>query len=388
MMKDNGSYCPLIFNEIYADSSGEYRLCCHARSTETSKKYKSQTHKPFEYFNSPEMEEKRDMVLSGQKLPECVACYKQEEINPMGESYRQRKVRQHEIKMPTYVDKVTLKLRINGSYCNLSCYMCIPYNSSTRRNEMNKIYPDGWDFFSSSKFESVKHKEYDMIVNDIIDNIEKVDKIHITGGEPLQLPKHWELIDRIPDEHAKNITLVYDTNLTELRYKNHSVYDVQNKFKHVNWGVSCDHYQDRLSFIRYPIDVKQFENNLQEIIDANFHTYLNCTISLLNVFDLDKINDYYRKKFNVNINFNSIVTTPRFLSIRHLPYDVKQELLKKYSSMSYITDRRGIDKYQLVRTELKLDGDESKLNEAFNYMDKLSKNRNFDWKTLWPDFLV
>ena len=38
MMKDNGSYCPLIFNEIYADSSGEYRLCCHARSTKLSKK--------------------------------------------------------------------------------------------------------------------------------------------------------------------------------------------------------------------------------------------------------------------------------------------------------------------------------------------------------------
>ena len=123
MMKDNGSYCPLIFNEIYADSSGEYRLCCHARSTETSKKYKSQTHKPFEYFNSPEMENKRDEVLSGTKLPECVTCYKQEEVNPEGESYRQRKVRQYQYDMPTHVDKVNLKLRINGTYCNLSCYM-------------------------------------------------------------------------------------------------------------------------------------------------------------------------------------------------------------------------------------------------------------------------
>ena len=51
--------------------------------------------------------------------------------------------------------------------------MCIPYNSSTRRNEMNEIYPDGWDFFSKSKFVSVKHKEYEMIVEDILDNIEK-----------------------------------------------------------------------------------------------------------------------------------------------------------------------------------------------------------------------
>ena len=385
MMKDNGSYCPLIFNEIYADSSGEYRLCCHARSTETSRKYKSQTHKPFEYFNSPEMEDKRDKVLSGTKLPECITCYKQEEVNPDGESYRQRKLRQYSYELPTHVDKVNLKLRINGSYCNLSCYMCIPYNSSTRRNEMNKIYPEGWDFFSTSKFVSVKHKEYEMIVEDILNNIGKVDTIHITGGEPLQLPNHWKLIDRIPKEHAKNIKLVYDTNLTELRYKNHSVYDIEDKFKSVYWGVSCDHFQDKLSWIRYPIDVKQFEKNLKEMLDSGFNANISCTISLLNVFDLIDINNYYKNKFGANVNFNSIVTTPNFLSIRHLPIDVKQKLLKQLDVPVY--DRRGVSKFQLVKTQLKLEGDTTKLEKAYNYMDKLSKNRNFDWRKLWPDFL-
>ena len=385
MMKDNGSYCPLIFNEIYADSSGEYRLCCHAGSTKLSRKYKSQTHKPFEYFMSPEMEDIRDKVLSGEKIKACKTCYKQEEVNPNGESYRQRKIAQHIHNLPTHVDKVNLKLRINGSYCNLSCYMCIPYNSSTRRNEMNKIYPEGWDFFSSSKFESVKHKEYDMIVQDIIDNIEKVNKIHITGGEPLQLPKHWELIERIPAEHAKNIDLVYDTNLTELRYKNHSVYDVEEKFRSVYWGVSCDHYEDKLSWIRYPIDVEKFENNLKEMLDAGFNVNLQVTISLLNVHDLIEINRHYGQKFNVVVNFNSIVDTPNFLSIKNLPKDVKSKLLQKYNIPYY--DKRGIEKFQLVKTQLKKQGNSENLKLAYDYMDKLSKNRNFDWKKLWPDFL-
>jgi len=383
-MKDNGSYCPLIFNEIYADNSGEYRLCCHAKSTKTSQKYKSQNHKPFDYFMSNEMEDKRNKVLSGEKLPECATCYKQEEHGD--ESYRKKKIRHYKNKLPTHVDKVTLKLRINGSYCNLSCYMCIPYNSSTRRNEMNKIYPEGWEFFSNSKFESVKHREYDMIVNDIIDNIEKVDRIHITGGEPLQLPKHWELIDRIPEEHAKNIDLVYDTNLTELRYKNHSVYDVQNKFRKVVWGVSCDHVNDKLSWIRYPIDVKQFENNLKEIKEAGFNVILNCTISLLNIHDLLEIHKYYKTKFGVVVNFNSVVTTPNFLSIQHLPDDVKDKLIDDYNLPNFV-DKWGAKKMNLVLTQLKLKGDTKNLKQAYDYMDKLSKNRNFDWRTLWPDFL-
>ena len=383
MMKDNGSYCPLIFNEIYADNSGEYRLCCHAKSTKTSQKYKSQNHKPFDYFMSNEMEDKRNKVLSGEKLPECATCYRQEEHGD--ESYRKKKIRHYKNKLPTHVDKVTLKLRINGSYCNLSCYMCIPYNSSTRRNEMNKIYPEGWDFFSSSKFESVKHKEYDMIVNDIIDNIEKVNKIHITGGEPLQLPKHWELIERIPPEHAKNIELVYDTNLTELRYKNHSVFEIEDKFKSVIWGVSCDHYQDKLSWIRYPIQVKQFEKNLKEMLDNGFRIDLNCTISILNIFDLWNIYKYYRDNFGLHMNFNSIVNTPNFLSIKNLPRKTKNKLLEYYKMPLY--DRRGIDRFQLIRTHLKLDGDETLLNQAFDYIERLSANRNFDWKKLWPDFL-
>ena len=263
--------------------------------------------------------------------------------------------------------------------------MCIPYNSSTRRNEMNKIYPEGWDFFSSSKFESVKHKEYDMIVNDIIDNIEKVNKIHITGGEPLQLPKHWELIERIPPEHAKNIELVYDTNLTELRYKNHSVFEIENKFKSVIWGVSCDHYQDKLSWIRYPIQVDQFEKNLKEMLDNGFRIDLNCTISILNIFDLWDIYKYYRNNFGLHMNFNSIVSTPRFLSIKNLPRKTKVKLLEYYKMPLF--DKRGIDRFQLIRTHLKLDGDETLLNQAFDYIEKLSANRNFDWKKLWPDFL-
>jgi organic radical activating enzyme len=331
------------------------------------------------------MENKRDEVLSGTKLPECVTCYKQEEVNPDGESYRQRKVRQYQYDMPTHVDKVNLKLRINGTYCNLSCYMCIPYNSSTRRNEMNLIYPEGWDFFSSSKFESVKHKEYDMIVQDIIDNIEKVNKIHITGGEPLQLPKHWELIERIPAEHAKNIELVYDTNLTELKYKNHSVFEIEDKFKSVIWGVSCDHYQDKLSWIRYPIQVNQFEKNLREMIDNGFRIDLNCTISILNIHDLLDMYKYYKSNFGLEMNFNSIVSTPDFLSIKHLPKKIKDGLLKYYKIS--IRDKRGIDRFQLVKTHLKQDGDETQLDKAYDYVEKLSANRNFDWKKLWPDFL-
>ena len=370
MMKDNGSYCPLIFNEIYADSSGEYRLCCHAQSTPVSKKYKSQTHKPFDYFLSKEMEENRNKVLSGEKIPACTYCYKQEETNPEGESYRQRKIRQYQFSLPTHVDKVNLKLRINGSYCNLSCYMCIPYNSSSRRNEMNKIYPEGWDFFSSSRFAPVKFSEYELIVQDILDNIEKVQKIHITGGEPLQLPNHWKLIERIPAEHAKNIDLVYDTNLTELRYKNHSVYDIVDKFKHVHFGVSCDHFGKKLEWIRYPIDVKKFEQNLKDCKDIV--SQLNCTVSILNIHDLIEIERYYYQNFKLKVVFNNVARGPQFLSICNFDDKIKKQLIKKYSHLIFVVDELKKPSWGL-------------LEQGKEYCQRLSDHRGFQYKELWPN---
>ena len=42
----------------------------------------------------------------------------------------------------------------------------------------------------------------------ILENIEYVERFNITGGEPLQLDRMWQLMERIPEEHAKNITYV------------------------------------------------------------------------------------------------------------------------------------------------------------------------------------
>ena len=396
---DNGTYCPLIFNEIYADSSGEYRLCCHADSSDCSRKYKIQTHNPFEYFMSPDMEEKRKLVLSGQKLPECHICYEQEKetyiIAEKGisavKSYRTKAFKKlfnltSNYSPPTSVNKINLKLRINGNFCNLSCAMCIPFNSSTRRSEMDKIYPEGWDFFSSSKYVPLKSERWELIVDDIIENIDKINSMHLTGGEPLQLPKHWELLNRIPDEYAKQISLQYDTNFTKLQYKNYHIRDIVNKFKNVYFGISCDHYGEKLGYIRYPIDVKQFETNLKDTEDITNKT-INCTVSLLNIEDLIQITDYYKNNFNVACRFSSIVRTPRWMSVKHLPEERKKQLIDLYIP-TYNNTEDYFDQVEIsyaVR-ELEQKGKPESIIQLKSYLRKLSENRNIDHTKLWPQY--
>ena len=389
-MKMNKTYCPLLFNEIYADSSAQYRLCCHAKITKELFQYSSQTHTPFEYFNSPEMEDKRNLVLAGKELRECKKCYEMEYLT--GQSYRTKAFKdlpytidkdtgEKNINWPIDIDKVTLKLRINGTYCNLSCYTCIPYNSSSRRNEMNEIYPEGWKW--GRTFASIKSKEWDLIVNDIIENIDKVSVMHITGGEPLQLPKHWEMLNRIPDEYAKQIELHYDTNFTKLQYKNQHVRDIENRFKLVYWGISCDHYGEKLEYIRYPINVEEFENNLLDTKDFKFKG-INVTTSILNIEDLLQIKEYYVNNFNLVVKFTSVVMAPKILSIRNLPEKKKEVLINLYKNRK---DRAGNDEFIYVISELKKSGNSHNLKEGIKYIRKLSKHRNMNHVDLWPQYI-
>ena len=147
----------------------------------------------------------------------------------------------------------------------------------------------------------------------------------------MQLPSHWKLIEKIPNDHAKHITLYYDTNLTELRYKGKSIFDYVDKFQDIRLGISADHYGDKEAWIRYPKDIKKFEANLREA--KSIIKGINVTVSLLNVFDLYDIKDYYWSNFGIKTTFQNIVRGPQFLSVRNLDEKIKQELIEKYKDL-------------------------------------------------------
>lgn len=383
------SYCPAAFKEIYSDNKGVYRLCCHALYSKDFKHMNEKSDGPFEFFLSSAMEEVRLKMMLGEEIKECKKCTNQEKIGVT--SYRQRYIKRYGY--TDEINKITLKLRINGSFCNLGCYMCHPYNSSTRRNEMKEIYKNEEKFLEKFPIteemkklkinpnhfafdnKSVNYKNWNNIMQNILDNIHLVSELHMTGGEPLQLPKHWEFLNNIPSEHAKNIKVTYDTNATQIRYKNHNIYDIKDKFKEVHFSVSCDHYKDKLKWIRYPIDVELFEKNIKEMKDNDISFNIAVTASILNIDDIDDIEKYYNN-MGIDCTFFSCVVNPRILSICNLPEQIKKTYIKKYSKSNkdFIIN-------ELMRPSWNL------LDDGLRYCDDLSKNRNFNFRELWKDWI-
>jgi organic radical activating enzyme len=378
----NKSYCAAAFNHIYSDSNSRYKLCCHAFAhTSEVSMYNSNEHSPFEYFLSPEMENIRDRMLEGQPIGGCEKCY---DIEASGyRSPRQYRYNRHfeNSEYPTEPCEVELKLRIFGNHCNLSCYMCIPYNSTTRAKELKEIgmydqYSLGVDYevlLSKDKFQNIE--------DDVIKNIHLVKTIHFTGGEPFLLPRHYSFLERIPDEHKEHIFVTYDTNGTVLEYKGKSVFELLRKFKRTSFCLSCDHYGDKLAFIRHPIDVKSFEDNirtLQQVSkrDPKFKiSELRATISILNVEDLYEIREYYKKEFNIKIFFNNVVNSPRSLNVKNHPR--KEQLIEKYS---------GDPSMNSVLKNLSKPSNPKEWNDAMDYLEKLSNHRGINFRDYWTDY--
>ena len=412
----NNSYCSLLFNEIYSDNRGCYNLCCFATAdNHLEKKFKTKDVTPFEFYLSKEMDEIREKALKGEIIESCQRCYHEEEM--VGSSKRLMSNKQiRNIPPPTKVEKVTLKLRTFGNYCNLSCISCHPTNSTGRIKELTAtgqltkledVGSNGEIFFpfrESAGFESsnykqagaspyvgfearLGYKEWQATKKDILDNIDKIESFHIQGGEPLLIPQHWQLLmEDISDADAKNIRLHYNTNLTKLRYKDYTVYDLIKKFGHVEFSVSCDHIGDKLHFMRYPIDVEEFENNLIEVWPNVCQ--IACTVQLLNVNDLPEIADYYEKKYKIPVSFTGYVEHPQFMNIRHLPNNFKEKLIERYSEKSfgiYANKERVYPKSNLFVSELMKDGDKYWIIKALEYLDTLGKHRGIDWRKLWED---
>lgn len=359
------TYCAVAFRQIYSDNAGRYRLCCHADDHPELKKYNTRNRKPFEHFLGAEMEDIRNSMMSGERIAGCEICYKMEERGH--KSWRQWKYNTI-YPFSANVEKVALKLRIMGSFCNLGCYMCYPYNSSTRRLELKSKDID-WAAYDRDTI-NISTRRYQEIVDDILANIQLVDYINVTGGEPLQLPRMWQLMDRIPDNHAKNITLGFDTNLTQLEFEDWNVWQLVDRFKEIRLGVSCDHFGDKLAWIRYPIDVNQFEKNL--IAAKSIVSNINVTVSLLNINDLHEIRDYYK---DFDVTFTGINTNPTMLSIRNLPQQVKDRLTIKYADLPIVVQ-------ELDKPIIKGD-----LQKGLDYCRKLNSQRNINFDALFHDLI-
>jgi sulfatase maturation enzyme AslB (radical SAM superfamily) len=209
----------------------------------------------------------------------------------------------------------------NTNFCNLKCRYCGPRFSSRWDSEIKGI-----EIVTSTDITPY----IDMLFQ------ENLHWLYFTGGEPLISSDHWKILELLIDKGlSKNISLLYNTNLSTLTYKNKNVFNLWEQFKFTSINVSIDATGEPLSYIRSGSDWNKIEANIgflyknqTNILSMNFTP----VISVLNIWFLHDLLVYAKDK-NINVT-PTILDGPDYLSLNVIPDKLKDLALKKVEQVS------------------------------------------------------
>lgn len=205
----------------------------------------------------------------------------------------------------------------NTNLCNLKCRYCGPHFSSQWAEELDK-------------FPSIQRQD----ISDYKDTLitDSLHWMYFTGGEPLINSEHWELLEELVASGRSNcISLMYNTNLTTIKYKDKNIIDIWKQFKTVNIQCSIDAIGAPLEYIRSGTSWTKIESNLNQLLKNSLNSNINITLmpvlSILNIWFVDELYKYARLN---SIAVNPIVLTgPDYLALNVVPDGLKSLALEK-----------------------------------------------------------
>lgn len=230
-----------------------------------------------------------------------------------------------------------VQVKAFGNQCNLDCYMCIPYDSTTRMHTMNSDDLKGEKVFTANS-KKIKKKlrkaAIDNVIDDIVDVAPYIYNLKLIGGEPLVMKKFYTLLERIVESgHAKNIMLKYQTNMSILEFEKIKISKFIPYFQLFEFTVSLDGIEEENNYIRRRSNWENIVSNMLHVgLYPNVEININGTISFLSVLRFYKLIAWAQKNGDDIINqINwSCIRGPEKLCAYVLPQKLKDKLIPMY----------------------------------------------------------
>lgn len=317
------TYCALPFNHLYVESTGDLKPCCIGSRFNSYTNLKDMSIE--EAFNTEEYKKLRLDLLNGIKNPLCNSCWNKEEKGIL--SHRQQ-VGQTENVLGVWEEYYTkdgymkpefeyLDIRFSN-LCNFKCIMCTHDYSSSWYEERHK---------KEGRPKVLKVKEN--IVSELIPYIKKLKSIYFAGGEPLIMPEHFELLSYL-HKHNRDISIVYNTNLSVIKYDTTDLVNMWKDFKSVMVQVSVDGMYEIGEKIREGFKTDRFIENIKVIKNNNITYHISHTTATYNVKNIyNFINELLDSGVINNTNevsINNFVVTPEKYCISNLSTEEKIEI--------------------------------------------------------------
>jgi organic radical activating enzyme len=175
----------------------------------------------------------------------------------------------------------------------------------------------------------------DGMLEQMLPHIPYLEQVYFAGGEPLIMKEHYFMLEKLIEAGKTDVRIQYNTNFSELAFKDKHVFDYWKHFKNVSVGASLDASGERAELMRKGTDWEQTVENRRRMMAEVPHVdfYISATVSAMNVLH---VLDFHKewvdlgliqaKDFNVNL-----CQSPEWYRANIFPQWFKeQEIIPKY----------------------------------------------------------
>jgi hypothetical protein len=360
----NNQFCNALSNKIFFTNLGtsnivNYKPCCFFT-------------KDIPVSNKQQFDNARKFISSiNTWTPFCHKCKDFEKVgakSPRNDSNEQA--------LEEAEGSISLEIQMDKT-CNAACITCGDWSSTTWSKYNNNINKVSTQFVIKPDIEPNVEK----ILNFIDFEEMPIRSILFLGGEPFANDSHLEILKRIPSHKAANIGLSYTTN---------GSYDISDqclemfsKFREIDISFSLDGVGDIFNYHRWPLKWDIVEDNFEKILSYDnskkISLSIGCTLTALNIFYFDQLENWTRKlseKYNKPISLYTnpaygVMTlasvTPEFVDILTSKYSDNEQLLGCIASSQPYT--------------------EYSKKELLKHIEYHDPHRKLSWKETFPEIV-
>ena len=332
------NFCMMPWTHMHAFPDGRAYPCCLADYWHPVGDLRKNTMK--EVWNGDNYKQLRVNMLTEQPSKECGRCYEQEKMGLFSmRNDSNRNYGQHISDIDqTLPDGTNPNFKIRywdvrfSNLCNFRCRSCGPIFSSNWYNDHMKLYGTKPDVLGREmlRIEYAGRTEDD-IQQQMMEHIPYLEQVYFAGGEPLIMKEHYFLLDKLWEHKKTDIRIQYNTNFSELHFKDKHVFEYWKYFNNVSVGASLDASGTRAELMRKGTDWTQTVNNRKRMMEEVPHVdfYISATISSMNILH---ILDFHKEWTELGLiaaqDFNvNICQSPNWYRVDIFPDWFKKEVI-------------------------------------------------------------
>lgn len=335
-LEESKVFCMFPWLHLNVTPKGDIYPCCSNNYTTPVANTKTSSLK--NAFNVPAMKDLRLNMLNNIPSKICEFCYKHEDAGP--HSFRTYSLEQfskyYDDLIPLTGDDGSLddfKMRYFdirfSNICNFKCRTCGAEFSSQWAQE-NKIHDKSHPIL----FHADDNKGD--LLQEVLSHVDHIDLAYFAGGEPLITEEHYILLEEMIRKNRTDIVLRYNTNASNIKYKDYDILDLWKRFKKVELSCSIDHYGERAEWLRHGTNWGEVEQNLILFRKLDYVSFqINTVFSIFNFSTLVDFYEYLKSK-NILIKDDwhhslYLAVHPSYYSAKSLPTKLKAEAVKRAS---------------------------------------------------------